>query len=71
MGSWESGPGMIQAPELDEGEAWYYKDDRRTDPDIALSYIVRVHFLLLTVTTVITIEKGVILSELGIRDAYG
>ncbi|XP_075506693.1 cysteine-tryptophan domain-containing zinc finger protein 3-like [Primulina tabacum] len=39
MGSWASGPGMIQAPELEEGEACYYKDDRRTDPDITLSYI--------------------------------
>ncbi|XP_073139043.1 cysteine-tryptophan domain-containing zinc finger protein 3-like [Henckelia pumila] len=39
MGSWASGPGMIQAPELEEGEACYYKDDKRTNPDIALSYI--------------------------------
>lgn len=39
MGSWASGPGMIQEPELEEGEACYYKDDRRTDPDIVLSYI--------------------------------
>ncbi|KZV54055.1 hypothetical protein F511_39091 [Dorcoceras hygrometricum] len=38
MGSWASGPGMIQAPELEEGEACYYKDDRM-DPDITLSYI--------------------------------
>ncbi|XP_075521654.1 cysteine-tryptophan domain-containing zinc finger protein 3-like isoform X2 [Primulina tabacum] len=39
MGSWACGPGMIQAPELEEGEACYYKDDTRTNPDVALSYI--------------------------------
>ncbi|KAI3459285.1 hypothetical protein Pfo_015948 [Paulownia fortunei] len=30
---------MIHQPELEEGEACYYKDDTSIDPDIALSYI--------------------------------
>lgn len=58
MRSWASGPRMIQAQDLEEGEACYYKDDTRTNPDIALSYIVRVHSLLLTITTIITIERS-------------
>ncbi|XP_073155815.1 uncharacterized protein [Henckelia pumila] len=39
MVSWASGPGMIQAPELEEGEIYDYEDDKRTNPDIALSDI--------------------------------
>lgn len=42
-----SGPGMSQEPELEEGETCHYKDDASIDPDIALSYIVRVSIVLL------------------------
>lgn len=31
--------------EIEEGEACYFKDDSNIDPDIALSYIVRVFTL--------------------------
>ncbi|KAL2464044.1 uncharacterized protein Fot_52000 [Forsythia ovata] len=39
MEGWGSVPGMIQDPELEEGEACYHKDDTSIDPDVALSYL--------------------------------
>lgn len=45
MEGWGSGPKMIQDPELEEGEACYHKDDTSIDPDVALSYLVRVSLL--------------------------
>lgn len=32
----------MEEPDFEEGEACYYKDEANLDPDIALSYIVRV-----------------------------
>ncbi|KAL2534625.1 CW-type domain-containing protein [Abeliophyllum distichum] len=39
MEGWGSVPGMIQDPELEEGETCYHKDDTSIDPDVALSYL--------------------------------
>lgn len=44
-----SGPKMIQDPELEEGDACYHKDDTSIDPDVALSYLVRVSLLFLKI----------------------
>lgn len=38
---------MVQEPELEEGETCCDNDEASIDPDIALSYIVRVSYLLI------------------------